>query len=177
MTTADRMAVLDHGVVQQVGTPTELYDQPVNLFVAGFVGTTNLVPARLRARDADAVVIAVDGVGDVRLPSDRVAPAGAALTLSFRPQALRIEAPGATRDPQRQWLPAQVEASEFLGEFTRYRMRLGGHPIAVDEPHHAGTLRHPPGTPVVVGLDPTQARLFAVTTAPQSAGAANEVRS
>ena len=48
MTTADRMAVLEHGVVQQVGTPMELYDEPANAFVAGFVGTTNLVPGSAR---------------------------------------------------------------------------------------------------------------------------------
>jgi iron(III) transport system ATP-binding protein len=50
MTTADRMAVLDKGVVQQVGAPATLYDYPVNAFVAGFVGTMNLLPGRVRAR-------------------------------------------------------------------------------------------------------------------------------
>ncbi len=44
MTTADRMAVLDKGVVQQVGTPATLYDEPANPFVAEFVGTMNLLP-------------------------------------------------------------------------------------------------------------------------------------
>jgi iron(III) transport system ATP-binding protein len=49
MTTADRMAVLDQGVVQQVGAPAmALYDYPVNAFVAGFVGTMNLLPARVQ---------------------------------------------------------------------------------------------------------------------------------
>ncbi|NLD54984.1 MAG: ABC transporter ATP-binding protein, partial [Burkholderiaceae bacterium] len=43
MTTADRMAVLDRGILQQTGTPAELYDYPVNRFVAGFVGTMNML--------------------------------------------------------------------------------------------------------------------------------------
>lgn len=42
MTICDRIAVLDHGVVQQVGTPLELYDRPANRFVAQFVGSVNL---------------------------------------------------------------------------------------------------------------------------------------
>jgi len=42
-TTSDRMAVLDGGVIQQVGTPQELYDQPSNLFVANFLGTANIL--------------------------------------------------------------------------------------------------------------------------------------
>jgi len=49
MTTADRMAVLEAGVLQQVGTPRDLFDAPVNRFVAEFVGSTNLLPdARTR---------------------------------------------------------------------------------------------------------------------------------
>ena len=47
MTTADRMAVLDHGVVQQVGTPAQLYDFPANRFVASFVGTMNMLLGRV----------------------------------------------------------------------------------------------------------------------------------
>ena len=42
-TTSDRMAVLDDGVIQQVGTPQELYDKPSNLFVANFLGTANIL--------------------------------------------------------------------------------------------------------------------------------------
>jgi iron(III) transport system ATP-binding protein len=51
MTTADRMAVLDKGVVQQVGTAAALYDYPANRFVAGFVGTANLVDGDRRATE------------------------------------------------------------------------------------------------------------------------------
>ncbi len=47
-TTSDRMAVLDNGIIQQVGTPMELYDQPANLFVAGFLGTANVLPEQGR---------------------------------------------------------------------------------------------------------------------------------
>jgi iron(III) transport system ATP-binding protein len=163
MTTADRMAVLDHGVVQQVGAPAELYDHPVNLFVAGFVGTTNLLPARVLSRGAADVTFEVEGAGALRLPAGAAPAAGERVTVSFRPQALRIDAAGAASpapDTHRQWLPGTVEASEFLGEFTRYRVRLGASHVAVDEPHHAGTRQHEAGAAVRLGLDPTQARLF-----------------
>jgi iron(III) transport system ATP-binding protein len=163
MTTADRMAVLDHGVVQQVGAPAELYDHPVNVFVAGFVGTTNLLPARVLSRSAFDLTIELEGVGDLRLPCDAGPVAGERVIVSFRPHALSIDAAGAVApaaDTRRQWLPGRIEASEFLGEFTRYRVRLGGSHVAVDEPHHAGTGKHEAGRVVRLGLDPIQARLF-----------------
>ena len=161
MTTADRMAVLDQGVVQQVGTPTALYDEPVNAFVANFVGTMNLMPATVRATSPQGLTLALDGVGELHLPRLAEMPAGAQVRLSFRPHSLRVEAADATRDGGRLWLPGTVEASEFLGEFTRYRVRVGAHSLAVDEAHRAGAGGHAVGAAVSLALDTSQLRLLA----------------
>jgi iron(III) transport system ATP-binding protein len=160
MTTADRMAVLDQGVVQQVGAPMALYDEPVNAFVAQFVGTTNLLPARVLARSASGLSLRVDGVGDLAWPTD-VAVDADQLLLSLRPHALQLGAPDAPRDGQRVWLPGTVASREFLGEFTRYHVRVGQRLLAVDEAHHAGRPLHAPGAAVQLGLQPGQARLLA----------------
>ena len=163
MTTADRMAVLDQGVVQQVGAPVTLYDEPTNIFVAGFVGTTNLLPARVRARQGGALTLDVPGLGEVQLPAGLPAPAGDALTLGFRPHALNIvpaSTPALTSGPGID-LPGTVEACEFLGEFTRYSVRVGSHALAVDHPHQAGTAPYAVGSAVRLGLEATQVRLFA----------------
>ena len=56
LTTCDRIAVMDGGVVQQVGRPDQLYDDPVNRFVAEFIGTINLLPARVRPQEGDDAV-------------------------------------------------------------------------------------------------------------------------
>ena len=161
MTTADRMAVLDGGVVQQVGTPAALYDDPVNAFVAGFVGTMNLLPARVRVRGADGVALDLDGVGDLRLPPSVRAPDGDRLTLSFRPHTLQLAAADAARGDHAAWLQGTVEAREFLGEFTRYRVRVGSQAVAVDQPHRAGQPGLAVGAAVGLGLDPSQLRLLA----------------
>ena len=161
MTTADRMAVLDKGVVQQVGAPVTLYDYPVNPFVAGFVGTMNLLPGRVRGRTGATLTLEVEGVGELRLPLDGDAPDAAHLVLSFRPHALRVEVADAQRDARYLWIPGCIEASEFLGEFTRYRVRVGDHALAVDHPHFAGLSRFPVGAAVALGLEPSQVRLFA----------------
>ena len=54
-TTSDRMAVLDDGVIQQVGTPQELYDKPSNLFVANFLGTANILEGHVDTEDDQAL--------------------------------------------------------------------------------------------------------------------------
>ena len=72
VTMADRVAVLRDGMLQQVDTPQRLYDYPVNLFVAGFIGSPamNMVPARIMSKDSGAVV--VFGSHEIRIPAKRL---------------------------------------------------------------------------------------------------------
>ena len=162
MSTADRMAVLDQGVVQQVGTPEALYDEPANAFVASFVGTMNLLPARVLCQGGGELTLALEGIGLLTLPQPAVpAPTTAAVQLSFRPHAWCLQAAEDARDPQRAWLPGTVEASEFLGGATRYRVRVGPHALAVDQAHVAGTRKAAVGAGVWLGLAPSQVRLLA----------------
>ncbi|HEY4083630.1 MAG TPA: ABC transporter ATP-binding protein [Burkholderiaceae bacterium] len=160
MSTADRMAVLDQGVIQQVGTPASLYDYPVNAFVANFVGTMNILPARVRETQTKAVIVAVESLGELRLPRYDAAPLPHRLLISFRPHTLRVEVADAQCDARFVWVPGVIEASEFLGPFTRYRIRVGDHCVAADHPHLAGLSKHAIGSVVQLGLDPTQLRLL-----------------
>ena len=73
LTTCDRIAVMDGGVVQQVGRPDQLYDDPVNRFVAEFIGTINLLPARVRAQEAAATVEGQGGATTAASTSDEAA--------------------------------------------------------------------------------------------------------
>jgi iron(III) transport system ATP-binding protein len=161
LTTSDRIAVMDQGVIQQVGTPAELFDHPVNTFVAGFVGTMNLLPGKVRARRNEPVTLDVQGVGDLHLPTGADTPQGDSLMLSLRPHALRLEAGPRARDDPFAWMPGTIEASEFLGECTRYRVRVGKHSLAVDHPHQVGLAQWPVGSAVSLGLQASQVRLFA----------------
>ncbi len=151
MTTADRMAVLDGGVLQQVGTPRDLFDLPANRFVAEFVGNTNLLEGRL---DPARATFAVDGLGE--LP----APAGQGTALSVRPHALAVAAPGEERSAARLWFDAEVESTEFLGEFTRYEVSVGRHRFIADTPHFMRVPLFARGARVALGLDPKELRLL-----------------
>jgi len=162
MTTADRMAVLDGGVVQQAGTPAELYDTPANRFVAEFVGTMNLLEGNVTA-DGGKLRFDVDRVGAVRLPRLADAPASGRLALSFRPHAVQMYVGSAAADvagrPQLT-LSGVVQSSEFLGEFTRYLVRVGAHQITTDQPHLVGMQRVEDGTAVTLAIETEQLRVL-----------------
>jgi iron(III) transport system ATP-binding protein len=162
MTTADRMAVLDAGVVQQVGTPAQLYDTPANRFVAEFVGTMNLLEGAV-SPDSEAMHLDIDGFGAVRVPRLADAPASGRLALSFRPHAVRMSETSTAGDlaggPQLT-LPGIVLSSEFLGEFTRYIVRVGMHRITTDQPHLVGMRRLDDGTAVTLVVPGDQLRVL-----------------
>ncbi len=148
MTTADRMAVLDAGRVQQVGTPAELFDNPANRFVAEFVGTTNFLSGHYdRARRA----FDIDGLGAIALDCE-------ASAISVRPHTLALATQGAGLDGRRVWFGAEVSGREFLGEFTRYSVRVGGRSLTVDAPHLASEPLLAVGSRVRVGIDPAEVR-------------------
>ena len=104
LTLADRIAVMNKGVVEQVDTPSVLYRRPKGLFVADFIGTMNLVQGRYH-RDRGALVsgrLSVAGRGDW--------PDGAAVTLAFRPEDVTV-ADGTAG------IPAQVRRVVNLGHY------------------------------------------------------------
>ncbi len=115
MTLADRVVVMSRGVVQQVGTPMEIYDTPANTFVAGFIGSPamNLIEGRIEAGRflAESVSLAAD------MPDGPV-------TLGFRAEdAAVVDASGE--------INAAVYTQELLGDATMITMRAGGALVSV----------------------------------------------
>jgi iron(III) transport system ATP-binding protein len=138
---ADRIAVLDQGRIQQIGTPLDLYDRPANRFVATFLGTANLIEGQIAAdgRFLDSGGFALAGVGGAPGPA----------CISVRPQDVVVGAVD-------RGIPATVAEREFLGGFTRYRMQAGGHALIVDIPHRRGAATHAIGEAVGLTIDPQQ---------------------
>jgi iron(III) transport system ATP-binding protein len=168
LTTSDRVAVMHAGVIQQVGTPMDLFDRPANRFVAEFVGTINVLPGDLQKSIGETVLFVSPQVGSFSLPRTEEMPGHGAVTLAFRPHSLTLAE--TTGGGTRVWLDATVEAREFLGEFVRYRVRVGGAELIADQMHFGGTPVYAAGNRVQVGLDPAQIKIFSdeseVTVAP-----------
>ncbi len=138
---ADRLAVLDQGRIQQVGTPVELYDRPANRFVATFLGTANLIDGTL---DANGRFVAADG-----FVLSGISGTPGRACISIRPQDITVTRPGGG-------IPAQVAEREFLGGMTRYRMLAGGHALIVDIPHRRGDPTCEVGSAIGLSIEPRQ---------------------
>jgi iron(III) transport system ATP-binding protein len=140
----DRIAVMNDGVVQQVGTPVELYERPANLFVASFLGTANILEGEVVGSGPDRIY----RVGPFRLPISASASVPPGARMVFRPQDARIGASG----PDVAAVPGIVAYREFLGSTIRYGVRIGETEVVVDTPFHAGCTMHEPGASVAVGV-------------------------
>jgi multiple sugar transport system ATP-binding protein len=111
MTLGDRVAVLDGGVVQQVGTPRELYEQPANLFVAGFIGSPGMrfVPGRLEGSRLIMPMVELDLPQASRLGAARGRP----VVVGVRPEHV---APSGDTEPSSEGVfRARVDVCEWLG--------------------------------------------------------------
>jgi iron(III) transport system ATP-binding protein len=131
-TISDRMAVLDKGIIQQIGSPMDLYDYPANPFVAHFLGTTNII---------DGEVITVDGKtvlkagGGLELPLD-IPVDGHHGAIVFRPQSVYVNPEATTASVMN--LIGTIESLEFLGSTVRYGVKVGNVTVLADEDHQRG---------------------------------------
>ena len=100
MTLADRIAVLDGGIVKQFGAPMDLYRYPDNLFVAGFIGSPkmNFLPVQVLSSDLTQITIEADGLNEFSIAANGESlKVGAQLTLGIRPEHIVIAREGSVR--------------------------------------------------------------------------------
>jgi multiple sugar transport system ATP-binding protein len=180
MTLGDRIAVLDKGRLQQVGTPEELYQAPANRFVAGFMGSPSMNFAKVTLRGGDPVTVSLDGVefavpDALRRYPGLAAHLGSQVVLGLRPAAFSLAGPGSTAVVD--VVPLGVEAlgdeKHVLFEAprdgdARIPAGPGDVPVAVDD-SAAGRLwtakvqQHADlviGRPVRLAIDPSAAYFF-----------------
>jgi iron(III) transport system ATP-binding protein len=144
-TICDRIAVMNDGIVQQVGTPMELYEKPANLFVANFLGTANILPGRV-VQEGEGRVFDIEGGVRLPIPPHVNVPEGAKLV--FRPQHASL----GQDVPDGAALPGIVVHNEFLGSTLRYGVKIGAAEVSIDTPFQSGEALYPVGAPVKVGL-------------------------
>lgn len=163
MMLADRICVMRAGRVVQIGTPSDIYYRPANMFVAGFIGETNFVPVDVEQRESDAVTVRSSLVkGDeVAIARGNVSEflGDGNTALLVRPETVRF----VTGDPtDGEWtLDGSVEEYFIKGSSTQYRIRVAGleAPIVMDLP---GSMDLPAavGEGVRIGFEPARAFLL-----------------
>ena len=135
MTLADRIVVLRAGVIEQVGTPLDLYNHPANLFVAGFIGSPrmNLIKAQVSRSEGVEIEVTLDNGVHLSTSIEGVRPQqGETVTVGVRPANLRIVDPGDAT------LQGTVQVAEQLGgETFIYVAPETGEPLTVGVPGQA----------------------------------------
>ena len=122
LTMSDRIAVMNVGNVEQIGTPREIYDHPASVFVAGFIGQANLWPATVKERNGSTTTVEVAG-RQLDVENDRSGLAiGEQGTFMVRPERVYIDADAA--HPDRWTVDATVTELVFQGPVVRYEAKL-----------------------------------------------------
>jgi iron(III) transport system ATP-binding protein len=147
-TMCDRVAVMNEGVIQQLGPPTELYRRPRNLFVANFLGAANIFAGHV-SHDGDRAAFVS---GDLRfsLPAGSHVPAGVRLVV--RPQDVRIGPAAENTNGAGLTVRGAVTFREFLGSHIRYNVLAGTASLLVDVPFHANDTPYAPGDQVRLSI-------------------------
>lgn len=163
MTMGDRIAVLNDGMIQQLGTPQEVYDHPANMFVAGFIGspTMNFIPNVQVVAEENSTFILLDGIGRVAVPPPYAkraqASAGRNLTFGIRPAHLEdATLSGLDRDIE-STIDATVEIVENLGNELQVYLTSGNKDL-IATLHTRSHLA--PGQKIRLSVDSNQMHLF-----------------
>jgi ABC-type Fe3+/spermidine/putrescine transport system ATPase subunit len=160
---SQRIGVMQDGRIEQLGDPHEIYRQPASLFVAQFMGTTNVIAGVVETLDGVRARVRTSG-GDVFM-ADTDAPQGEPVTLCLRPEALRIIAAGEATAAAEQRMESTVTTAEFIGALTRLDVKLpGGTPLKIavlDGPRSSAAA----GSTVALAYDPSRVTVFRQATA------------
>lgn len=121
LTMSDRIAVMNEGRVEQIGTPEEIYNSPATLFVAGFIGSANLLPGTVKGRDGDFWVVELTGGLRVRAAAGLDPRIGDRVSVMLRPERLH---PVAEQPSEGSGLLGTVSSVIFHGAWLRVQLRL-----------------------------------------------------
>ncbi len=160
LTLSDRVAVLNAGRVEQVGTPEDIYQRPASRFVAGFVGHANLLEAEVRSHDADGLRCVLPGGVGIVAPASPAHSAGTRVTLLIRPENVRL---AMSPDVGANCYSAEVVERTFQGAGTLLTLALQGTGkpslrLRVLQPGAAPALGA--GAAVLVSIDPADVRVL-----------------
>lgn len=152
---ADTIAVMNQGRIEQMGSPTDLYENPGTTFVANFLGRSNLIPGAAQGVSGDLVEVTAHG-RKLTVPAARCRVTSGPVILGVRPEKVQIAAAEADVPAGANRLTGVVSDASFIGVSIQYLVRLpSGEELAVFEQNTGREIQRP-GTEVAVHWDPAQ---------------------
>jgi spermidine/putrescine transport system ATP-binding protein len=161
MTMADTVAVMNNGVIEQMGSPTALYENPETTFVANFLGQSNLIAGTVIGKEGNVVKVDMHGI-IVSIPAERAHASSGKGWVGIRPEKVLIAPAGEPIDaPGNHMTGAVVIDSSFMGVSTQYLVKMAwGQEVLCHEQNTGKRGVIPPGTPVDVSWRPEFAFLL-----------------
>ncbi len=154
---SDRLAIMNGGRVEQAGSPKGVYEDPETVFVANFLGVSNLMQADAIGRDGSGCSLRV-GERSLRAEQGATASAGK-VTAMIRPERVGVEAQGGSGENR---LPGMGERAVFLGGSYELHVRIvGGDLLKATVQNDGSSLRFEEGTPVTLHLPADALRVLA----------------
>jgi spermidine/putrescine transport system ATP-binding protein len=124
MTMADTIAVMNAGLIEQMGAPDELYENPRTTFVANFLGQSNLIAGRIQSRDGDLTKVDMHGI-TVSVPRERTHAESNDGWVGIRPEKVLVGAEGEALDAPGNTIPGGIISDvSFVGVSTQYLVRM-----------------------------------------------------
>ena len=123
LTMSDRIAVMNHGVIEQVDEPESIYERPRTTFVAGFIGVSNLMPGEVVSANGNGAEIRLDAGVTVRTESEGV-PGGERVHVVVRPEKLELYPAAEAAPTGRASVEGIIESSLYLGTATQVVVKL-----------------------------------------------------
>ena len=150
---------MNKGVIEQLGSARALYEEPVNRFVAEFIGESNLLDGIVRLSTADSISLALADGSEVSAPPRKGLIAGQRVKLVIRPENILLD--GNQIDGLAA-LPAIVEAKIYQGALIRYRLSAAGQSIVAEVQNQVGHTRYDPGSRIIAYWHPERTEVLPI---------------
>ncbi|KYH29459.1 MULTISPECIES: ABC transporter ATP-binding protein [Clostridium] len=145
MSLSDRIIIMNKGIIEQVGTPKEVYYRPSTEFVADFIGTANFIDAVIDSVDGNAAIVNIYGK-KMSVPYDGQKKAGEKCKLVLRPEAVQIKEEG--------FLEGKVVLSTFMGSYQDYVVKVKDVDIRIQDNNPQGRKVFEEGETVAISFSP-----------------------
>jgi putative spermidine/putrescine transport system ATP-binding protein len=150
LTMSDRIGVMNKSHVVQVGTPTEIYERPADLFVTTFIGHSNLLDATVKESTADSVGLTLGERWSVVAPPRAGITKGQRVKLVIRPENILLDGAGGGLAS----LPAVVDTRVYQGALIRYQLTAAGQSLVAEVQNQALRPQYGAGAQVTISWRP-----------------------